>query len=80
MAYEYSDPRRAEQATALPDVEVFEMTTADATVGEIAAEPVDGWYDGPGYYFAFGFPGCLWDGEPSGPYETYELALEAARE
>jgi hypothetical protein len=32
-----------------------------------------------GWYFAFGFPGCLWDGEPMGPFKTYESALASAR-
>ncbi len=31
------------------------------------------------HWFAFGFPGCLWDSEPEGPFETEDAALEAAR-
>ena len=33
-----------------------------------------------GWYFAFGFPGCLWDGEPDGPYLTEAEAIAAARD
>jgi hypothetical protein len=34
----------------------------------------------PGWYFAFGEPGCLWDSEPFGPYPTELEAIEAAEE
>lgn len=33
-----------------------------------------------GWWYAFGFPGCLHDSEPCGPYDTREQALDAARE
>ena len=33
-----------------------------------------------GYFYAFGFPGCLWDSEPVGPFDTEAGAVEAARE
>jgi hypothetical protein len=36
--------------------------------------------DGVKYWYAFGFPGCLWDSDPVGPYDTEEEAIEAARE
>lgn len=32
------------------------------------------------YWYAFGFPGCLNDSEPSGPFETEEAAVKAAQE
>jgi hypothetical protein len=32
------------------------------------------------YWFAFGMPGCLWDSDPSGPYDSENQALGAARE
>jgi len=31
-----------------------------------------------GWYWSPCFPGCLPDGDPSGPFETYEMALEDA--
>jgi hypothetical protein len=33
-----------------------------------------------GWMYVYGFPGCLWDGEPCGPYATYEEAFDAMRE
>lgn len=33
-----------------------------------------------GYGYAFGLPGCLWDSDPVGPFETEAEALAAARE
>lgn len=34
----------------------------------------------PGWYWAAGFPGCMWDGEPVGPFATSRQALESADE
>ena len=34
----------------------------------------------PGWYWQAGFPGCLPDGEASGPFETEEEAIEDATE
>lgn len=28
------------------------------------------YYSEPGYYYAFGQPGCLFDGNPIGPFNT----------
>lgn len=33
----------------------------------------------PGWYWAAGFPGCLHDGEPSGPFETEQEAIDDAQ-
>lgn len=44
----------------------------------ISDEPTGAAY--MGYWYAFGFPGCLWDSEPTGPFETYDQALTAARD
>lgn len=33
-----------------------------------------------GYGYAFGSPGCGWDSDPVGPFESYDAALAAARE
>jgi hypothetical protein len=78
MAYKYSDVTREQEPHALPDVEIFHMHERDATCAG-TSECVE-WYQGPGYYYAFGFPGCLWDGDPYGPYASQEDALHAARE
>ena len=75
MSYEYTDPTKEDDPHALPDVEVF-LVPDDYTVtfedGSQAEEL--------GYYYAYGFPGCLWDSDPEGPFESYALALAAARE
>ena len=67
MSYHYTNQSRETEETALPDVEVFWDR------GGHPGGP-------PGYYYAFGFPGCLWGSEPVGPFETEAEALEAARE
>lgn len=36
--------------------------------------------DRSGWFYAFGQPGCLYDGEPVGPFTTAKTAYEAARE
>jgi len=33
----------------------------------------------PGFYWQACFPGCLPDGEPSGPFETESAAIEDAQ-
>lgn len=33
-----------------------------------------------GWYYAYGFPGCLWDADPVGPYVSYAEAFAAMRE
>lgn len=92
MSYHYSDPGRETEVHALPNVEVFEATgyqcsdcdeiTLDdptgvfscATCGSVCGGLIDGWF------FAYGFPGCLRDSDPLGPYDTEEEALTAMRE
>lgn len=36
-------------------------------------------YAGEGYYWATGFPGCLWDSEPIGPFQSASEAIANAR-
>ena len=71
MPYFYSDPTRESDPHAQPNVEVFDSFEYEDSTIE--------WNVGEGWYYAFGFPGCLWDGEPVGPFNTEEEALEAAR-
>lgn len=73
MSYIYSDPTRETDPHALPDVEVF-------TLGECKEDHASEWFAGIGWYFAFGFPGCLWDSDPIGPFNTEQEAINAARE
>ena len=80
MPYFYTDETRESDPGALPDVEVFHGTACE--------EGGCGWYDLAscgaddhvnGYFYAFGFPGCLWDSDPVGPFDTEAEALADAR-
>ena len=91
MSYHYTDTNRENDPHALPDVEIFEInhTTlrrdyrefvlgmmADAAETDPTGLPID--Y--VGFWYASGFPGCLWDSEPVGPFDTEAEALAEARE
>lgn len=65
----YSDPTRESDPHALPDVEVFLLTADD-----FATEEEEGWY------YAYGFPGCLHDSDPIGPFGSRAEAIDAMRE
>ena len=65
----YSDPKRASDPHALPDVEIFHNNMKQGL--EMGLEP--------GWYWQACFPGCLPDGDPNGPFNTYELALADAQ-
>lgn len=81
MSQHYSDPRRAEEPTALPDVETF-FHDCTGTVAPCEFNPSE---DGAefecerGWYYWFCFPGCLPNSEANGPFETETEALEDAR-
>jgi hypothetical protein len=76
MSQEYSSTERADDPHALPDVEVYEVTQADIDSGD--------WGDlemtEPGFYWWSCFPGCLPDGDPVGPFASYEEALADAQD
>ena len=78
MSYHYSNPDREAESGALPDVEVFHTNV----LVEGFYDPETNWVKMPdmGYYYAYGFPGCLWDSDPVGPFDTEVEALTAARE
>lgn len=65
MSYYYSDPAREHDPHALPDVDIWYTQKVN---------------EESGYYYAFGFPGCLHDGDPIGPFTTEQEALDDARE
>jgi len=74
VPYFYTDPERESDPHALPNVEVFhaDRKTCDEDVfGES--------FTFVGFYYAFGFPGCLWDSDPVGPFDTEAKALAEAR-
>lgn len=68
----YSDPSRANDPHALPDIEVFYASQA-----EIDLSGLDG---SPGYYWWSCFPGCLSDSDPIGPFTTESEALADAQD
>ena len=72
----YQDTTRESDPHALPDAEAFYSGPADR-------DPmVDGPQFGlpPGWYWWSCFPGCMPDGDPSGPFDTEETAIADARE
>ena len=75
MAQYYSDPKRADDPHALPDLEVFYAKAGTLNVGD--DEDVD---NEAGYFYWFCFPGCLPDSDPVGPFATEAEALADARE
>jgi hypothetical protein len=78
MSQHYSDPDRAEDPYALPDVEVFYMSQGE--IDDLARDCEDTELQEQGWYFWACFPGCLPDSDPAGPYATEQLAIDAARE
>ena len=68
MTQAYSDPTREDDLYSLPDVEVFYISS-DNQVNLLS-----------GWYWWTCFPGCLPDGDPDGPYDTEEEALDAAQD
>lgn len=105
MSYIHSDPTREDDEHALPNVEIFELTSDEAaemadedTVDEAKSNLGGGPFmssrdrdallaeirriigDQDGWYYQFGFPGCLPDSDPVGPFETRAKAIEAAQD
>jgi len=82
MGQYYSNPKRADDPHALPDVEVFYVSKVEAR--ENAANDTDGEESSPmtepGWYWWSCFPGCLPDSDPFGPFATEAEALTDARE
>jgi len=85
MPYIYSNPERESDPHSLPDCEVFYQTTHAAmlrihgpqTMGNCLVNDADPALEG--FYFAFGSPGCLWDSDPIGPFDTEAEAISDAR-
>lgn len=74
----YSESDRETETYSLPDVEIFYRTKAENR--EYGNLDGDGEPMPRGYYYWHCFPGCLPEGEPIGPFETEDEALEAAQE
>ena len=75
----YSDPKRASDPYALPDVEVF-YDDADVVNGHARNFDSEGNPVVPGWYWWTCLPGCLPDSEPNGPFVTREEALADAQQ
>mgnify|MGYP003423174032 CR=1 FL=1 len=79
----YSDPKREEDAYALPDIEVwYHDCTGSSETCELSCScgcDVGEFECSPGWYWWSCFPGCLPDSDPCGPFETEAEALADAR-
>ena len=87
MAQIYSDPKQANEQGALPDVKTFQVNHTswcmeldefmnpklNCRIGTHTGSLLDGWY------WQSCLPGCLPDGEPNGPFDTEQEAIEDAQ-
>ena len=75
----YSDPERASDPFALPNVEVFYLDQAaiDMDYRDSDTNETD---MTPGWYWWSCLPGCLPDSEPIGPFATADDAVANAQE
>jgi hypothetical protein len=86
MTKAYSNPGRAADPHALPDVEIFYVSTRDAEEARDRLDRGDyGHYEADdltesGWYWWPCFPGCLPDGDANGPFASREAALADAQE
>jgi hypothetical protein len=91
MSQAYSNPDRADDPHALPDVEVFyhehmkrELCALNAgRMAERGGECIlddEGDCMGTGWYWWPCFPGCLPDSDPIGPFKTEAEALADAQD
>lgn len=84
MAQHYSDPTRADDTYALPNIETFYLSPGEIEAYELRTNDDDDDDDGeplePGWYWHACFPGCLPDGEPMGPFATEAEAVADAQE
>jgi hypothetical protein len=80
----HTDPQHAGDLDSREAYGSFEIFWDDGDVSAYGGEPRN--YDGdglpiaPGWYWCAASPGCLWDGEPSGPFATSRQALQDADE
>lgn len=82
MGQHFTDPKRASDPTALPDLETFFLDAQGVREHEVFADCIDedtSLEDLVGWYYQPCLPGCLPDGEPHGPFDSEEEALEDAR-
>lgn len=77
----YSDPKRASDPHALPNVETFYVPPQQARAAEQRAADFREHEDctEAGWYWRACFPGCLPDSDPIGPFTTESEALADAQ-
>lgn len=89
----YSDPSRASDPYALPDIEAFNATRGEwwtdengerheppSNTAEALKAFDEGWEPcAAGWYVWSCFPGCLPESDPDGPYKSAEEAIESAQ-
>jgi hypothetical protein len=89
MTQHYSNPNRATDPHALPDVETFYIGTVRHYRDRLDCFRCSDWANDEdntphsehvGWYWVPCFPGCIPDGEPSGPFTTEAEAVEDAQE
>ncbi len=93
MAQFYTDPTRETDDHALPNAETFRAHYGDCPdCGQVVQSPdctTGACYDcgdrvvrlgQVGWFWWACFPGCLPDGEPMGPFETEQAAIDDARD
>lgn len=88
MPYIYSDPKRADDPHAMPDIEVWEVTPDSHLTRPVILETSamrEAFGDSlravaPGWYWWSCFPGCLPDSDPIGPFDSEEDAIADAQD
>jgi hypothetical protein len=84
MSQAYSVPSREKDPHSLPDVETLFMSQDELDNAEPGSVFSPEWNGGDtdftaGWYYWPCFPGCLPDGDPSGPFATEQLAIADAQ-
>lgn len=86
MTQVYSVPSRESDPYSLPDVEVFYVSKTDILDSDSGSVWIDMLeHDGDesnleGWYYWYCLPGCLPDGDPIGPFDSEQAAIDAAQE
>ncbi len=77
----YSDPRRANDPHALPDLEVWQIRDTDkGDAREYTDDEGETVVMASGWYYWFCLPGCMPNSTPIGPFASSDEALLDARE
>lgn len=80
MTQIYTDPTREQEPYALPNAEVFYFSQLEANYNLENLDHADEYtLTEVGWYWWSCFPGCLPDGEASGPYYTEAAAIADAQ-